>query len=386
MAQVAVSFMLLIGAGLMIRSFVRLEEQNPGFHPEGLLTMRITPSFSHYTQNGQLQALWDNVLRHVRGIGGVQSAGLCTNFPFNPQGIVNGPGNTSFEMEGRTLAKGELAPLIDTTIVSDGYFETIRQPLVSGRTFTPRDDQNALQVAVVNQTMARHRWPNEDAIGKRVRVQGNDGWTTIVGIIGDAKEYGLGRPVLDELYTPLKQSPFASDLVVRTTFQPLSLTSLIRTAIRDVDPRVAVDRVATLESLQRESVASPRVMTILMGLFAGLAMLVSACGIAAVMALSVSQRAHELGLRMALGAQRNAIVMMVVRQGLWLALGGTAIGIIGALAMTRVLATLLFSTSPTDVPTFAAISVLFLTVAGIASFVPARQVTSIDPLIALRQE
>ena len=387
LAQVAVSFMLLIGAGLMIRSFVRLQEQYPGFQPERLLTLRITPSFSHYAQTSQLQAMWDNLLRHVRGIGGVQSAALCTNFPFNPGGIQSGPSNATFEIEGRPVSKGELAPLVDSTIVSDGYFETIRQPLLSGRTFTPHDDQNAKPVAVINQTMARHRWPTEEPIGKHVRFQGgNGGWMTVVGVVGDAQEYGLGRKVLDEIYTPLDQSGFAGNLVVRTTFQPTNLAPLVRAAIRDVDPLLAVDQISTVESLEQESITSPRVMTILMGLFAVLATVVSACGIAAVMALAVSQRSHELGLRMALGAQRNAIVTMVVRQGLALAIGGTAIGIAGALVMTRLLASLLYDTSPTDLLTFAGISALFLTVAAVASFIPARQVTSIDPLIALRQE
>jgi len=386
LAQVAVSFMLLIGAGLMIRSFLRLEEQNPGFNPDRLLTLRITPSFSHYTQAGQLQTLWDNVLRRARAIGGVESAALCTNFPFNPQGIATGPGSTTFEIEGRPVSKGELAPLVDATVISDGYFETIRQPLASGRTFTPFDDSKAKLVAVINQTMARHRWPGEDPIGKRVKFQGNNGWTQIVGVIADAHEYGLGRPVEDELYLPLDQSGFAADLVVRTSFQPTSLVPLVRAAIHDVDSRLALDQIATIESLQSDSVASPRVTAMLMGLFAILAMVVSASGIAAVMALSVSQRAHELGVRMALGAQRNTIIYMVVRQGLLLALGGTAIGIAGALALTRLLSSLLFDTSPTDAFTFTAISLLFMTVAAVASFVPARQVTAIDPLIALRQE
>jgi putative ABC transport system permease protein len=385
LAQVAVSFMLLIGAGLMIRSFIRLEDVNPGFNPDRVLTLRITPSFSDYTKPGQTKALWDNVLRRVRAIGGVESAALASNYPFSPDGIVNGPGNTTFQIEGRPVSKGDLAPLVDTTVVSEGYFETIRQPLIDGRTFTLHDNADAKLVAVINRTMARHRWPSEDPIGKRLKFNGDD-WITIVGIAGDAREYGLGRPVLDEVYLPLDQSPSVDKLVVRTAFQPTSVAPLVRAAIRDIDPRLAVDQIATIDNLRHESVASPRVMAMLMGLFAILALVVSASGIAAVMALSVSQRAHELGVRMALGAQRNSIVYMVVRQGLLLAVGGTAIGIVGALALTRLLASLLFDTSPTDAFTFAAISLLFLAVAALASFIPARQVTAIDPLIALRQE
>jgi len=311
---------------------------------------------------------------------------MTTTFPFNPANIVSGPGNVSFEIEGRPVSKGELAPQVDTTIVSPDYFQTIRQPIASGRAFTDHDDPNSLKVAVINQTMAHHRWPNEDPIGKRIRFGPQNGWLQIAGVVGDAKEYGLHRAVQDEVYLPAAQNGFANNLIVRTAGDPMAAASAIRAAISAVDSQIAVDRMNTIERFRYDSVASPRVTAILLGLFAGLAALISACGIAAVMALSVSQRTNELGIRMALGASRESIVMMVMRQGLTLVIVGTVIGLAGAIALTRLLTSLLYATSPTDGLTFAAVSLLFIAVAAVACFLPARQVTSIDPLNALRQE
>jgi ABC-type antimicrobial peptide transport system permease subunit len=207
-----------------------------------------------------------------------------------------------------------------------------------------------------------------------------------VGVVGDAKEYGLERTVKDEVYVPLTQNGFSSNLVVRTATDPSSLTQAVRAALHDLDSQLAVDRVQTVERLQEESVASPRVTTILLGLFAALALLISASGIAAVMALSVTQRRGELGIRMALGASRESVLAMVVRQGLGMAVAGTVVGVIGAIAVTRLLATLLYDTSPTDALTFGSVAVVFLTVAAVACFIPAREVTGIDPVIALRSE
>ena len=262
----------------------------------------------------------------------------------------------------------------------------VRQPIVRGRTFTDHDDLKALPVAVINQTMAKHRWASEDPVGKRISFDQGQHWITIAGVVGDVKEYGLDRPMGDEVYVPLLQANFAANLVLRTAGDPMVIAPAVRAALHDVDPQLAVDRVNTVERLQQESVAAPRVMTVLLGIFAGLALVISACGIAAVMALSVSQRTQELGIRMALGAAPDSVVRMVVKQGLLLAAAGTMVGIVGSIVLTRLLKSLLFETSPTDVVTFVAVATVFLTIAAIACFIPARQVTSIDPLIALRQE
>jgi len=384
-AQVAVSFVLLIGAGLMVRSFLKLQRENPGFSADRVLSLRISPSFSAYGHT-QLIDLADKILERVGSSGAIQSVALASNIPFSPGGIATGPGDNNFEIEGRPISRGELAPTVDVTTVSPGYFETIRQPLVKGRVFTGHDDHKNLPVAIINQTMARHRWPAEDPIGKRVTFDHGANWLTIVGVVGDVKEYGLARPVTDELYAAIRQAGFGGNLVVRTTIDPLTLAPLVRAAVHDVDQHLAVDQVETMERLEYESMAPPRVTAILLGLFAGLALVISASGIASVMALSVSQRTRELGIRMALGARPSAVVGMVVRRGFLLALAGTALGMAGALAVTRLLSALLYATSPTDIFTFLAVSALFLAVAAVACFLPARQVTAIDPLEALRQE
>ena len=384
--QIAVSFMLLIGAGLMLRSFVRLQHVDPGFSPDRVLTMVMTPDFTHYAKPEQLRELSDNILRRVRSVGGVESAALATSFPFNPLGLTSGPGSIAFQIEGRPLSKGELEPLVDPTYVSAGYFETIRQPLLRGRTFSGQDGQDAPKVGVVNQIMTRHRWPSEDPIGKRVSFDQGKTWITVVGVVGDAREYGLERQVNDEFYTPTAQSGLGANLVVRTMADPDSIAPLIRSALHDVDPYLAVDQINTLERLRSESVASPRVTTILLGVFAGLALVISASGIVGIMALSVGQRTRELGIRMALGQPKSSVVAMVVQQGLVVAVVGTALGLMGALLLGRLLSSLLFETSPTDTPTFAAVSLLFVAVAAFSCFVPARRATLIDPFTALRQE
>jgi len=386
-AQIAVSFVLLIGAGLMIRSLVKLQQVNPGFNPSRLLTMRVSPNFSRYTQSQQFRTLTDNLLRQVRAVNGVETAALTTNFPFNPARLATGPASVAFRIEGRGASGGDLAMLVDRNGVSAGYFETIRQPVVQGRGLTEHDDATSLPVAVINQTMARHRWPSEDPIGKRISFNAGNTWIQIIGVVGDVKEYGLDRPIRDEVYAPLAQAGgFANNLVVRTVADPMTVSSAVRSAIRSVDSQLAVDRVATIQGLQDESVTSPRVTTILLALFAALALVISASGIAAAMALAVSQRTNELGIRMALGASRQSILYLVLRQGFAIAFAGTLVGIAGALALSQLVSTLLYDTSPTDVVTFVGTSALFLVVTGTACLIPARQITGIDPLAALRRE
>ena len=384
-AQVAVSFVLLIGAGLMIRSFIKLQQVRPGFEPDHLVTLRFSPGFPQYNQT-TLPTLMDTMLRQIKAVGGVSSAAIASGFPLIPTGIVSGPNANEFQIEGHLVPKDDPKPQTALRVVSPDYFDTIRQPLVKGRVFTDHDDQKAPGVAIINQALARHRWPNEDPIGQRIRFERGDQWLQVVGIVGDVKEYGLDRATADQVYVPLKSSGFAGRLVVRTSLDPTAVAPLLRNAIHDIDPHIAVDQVETMDRLEHDSMASPRVMTILLGIFAGLALLISSSGIAAVMALSVAQRAHELGIRMALGAERSAIVGMVVKQGLALAAVGALIGVAGAALLARTLSSMLYDTKPTDVLTFLAVSLLFLTVAGVACFIPARHVTAIDPLIALRQE
>ncbi len=380
-AQVTVSFVLLIGAGLMMRSILALEHVDPGFRPDRLLTMRLSVNFTKYDTNAKAVALINQILLRVTNTSGVESAALAGNFPFNPGGIINGPNANIMKIQGRP--EREEAATVDTPLVNTHYFETLRQPLIAGRTFTPKEDEDNVQrVAVINETLARHRWPNQNAIGQHISFDDGKTWLEIVGIVGDVREYGLAKAPEDQAYLP----GLANWLIVRTAGDPYSLTSLLSSAIRSIDPQIAIDRVSSIERLQQDSVASPRITTILLGIFAALALAISATGIAGVLALSVNQRARELGIRMALGQPRGSIVQMLLQQGLLLATAGTVLGIIGALALGRLLASLLYNTSTRDLLTFAGVSLIFLLVASIACALPARRVTLIDPSSALRQE
>ncbi|MFP5263892.1 MAG: ADOP family duplicated permease [Blastocatellia bacterium] len=387
-AQVAVSFMLLIGAGLMTRSLYKLQQVNPGYNPENVLAMRLSPNWSKYDQSRQFAYLdfFNRVLEKVKSQPGVLSAALTSTYPLNPFGIANGPNTRGFLMQGQTLAEGELAPRADPRVVSPDYFQTIQIPLVAGRYFTEADNTDAMKVAIINQTMARHRWSDEDPIGRRVSFDRGDTWITIVGVVGDVKQYGLDRETTDEIYTPLAQTGFAGNLLVRTAANPPSMAQMMREAVYAVDPETAIDNVQTLERVRSESLASPRLTALLLGLFAGLALLITVTGISGVMALSVSQRTREIGIRMALGASQAKVLTMVMRQGMTLIIIGLAAGVAGALALTRVMSSLLFSVEPDDPVTFIAVSLVLIAFAAVACFVPARRVTAIDPMLALRSE
>jgi predicted permease len=385
-AQVAVSFMLLIGAGLMMRSLVKLQQVNPGFDPQRVLVLRVFSNWSKYTTGDHYRNFSLRVIEKIQTLPGVMSAAMATNYPLNPLGLAQGPFNREFLIEGRPMAEGELAPQADFRVVSPDYFQTIRVPLVKGRTFTESDHERALSVAVINQSLQRHRWGNEDPIGKRISFDRGESWITVVGIVGDTRHYGLNREALDEVYRPVAQQSGAGFLLLRTMAEPPSLIRQTRQAIYELDAETAIDHVGTLEEAHSEALASPRLTAMLLGLFAALALVITAAGLAGVMALSVNQRAHELGIRMALGATQNGVLRMVLRQGMALVLIGLALGSLGALALTRLMSSLLFAVEPTDPLTFLAVSLVLLAAAGIACYLPARRVTLIDPMVALRSE
>ena len=385
-AQVAISFMLLIGAGLMMRSLLKLQQVNPGFNPENVLTMRVSPNWSKYATNQQFRDLYTRLLEKVQSQPGVISAAMASTFPLNPLGSITQAFNRGFLIEGRPLADGELAPQADFRVISPDYFETIRMPLIKGRVFEETDKDKAPLVAIINQTMARHRWGDEDPIGRRVSFDRGETWVTIVGIVGDVKQYGLGSQITDELYSPMAQSFGGNTLLFRTASDPMTMARVMRELVYDVDPDTAVDNVQTLEQVRTESLASPRLTTILMSLFAGLALVITSAGIAGVMALSVSQRTNEIGIRMALGATSGRVMAMVMRQGMTMVVTGLGLGVVGALALTRLMTSLLFSVEPTDPVTFLAVGTVLIAVAALSCFIPARRVTTIDPMIALRSE
>src|SRR5436853_2933718 len=390
--QVAVSFALLIGAGLMLRSFVNLQKVNPGFDPEKVLAMRINLNWSKLDTNQQILAAYRRVEDRIKTQPGVISASISNNFPLSKQGILNGPFNRDLQIEGQVLAPGEKPPRADLRFVSTDFFSTIRLPLTAGRLFSEADNERAPAVAIISASLARQRWGNDDPIGRRVNFDGGNGhnaenpWITIVGVVGDVKQYGLESDRSDAIYRPLAQGGFANYLLARTVVDPMQMSAQIRTAVRDVDSEAAIDETTTLEEARSESLASPRLTMILIGVFAVIALVITAAGIAGVMALSVSQRTHELGMRMALGAPPSGILWMVLRQGMASAALGLALGTIGALALTRALQTFLFAIEPTDPLTFFAVALVLGLTAAIACLVPARRVTGIDPMIALRTE
>ncbi|HTF37584.1 MAG TPA: ABC transporter permease [Blastocatellia bacterium] len=385
-AQVGVSFILLIWAGLMLRSLIKLQHVNPGFDPERVLAMRISPNWSKFNTNEETLALLLRILDKARSEPGVLSAALGSTFPLNQLGITNGPFNRGFQIEGRPIPDGELLPQADFRTASTDYFETVRQPLVRGRTFSEGDKDKALPVAVINQSTVRHRWGDEDPIGRRISFDRGQTWLTVVGVVGDVKQYGLDREPPDEIYIPLAQAQFGGNLLVRTAVDPMSVAKLMREAVYEVDSDTAVDRVQTLEQVRSDAVASPRLTAILLAMFAGLALVITAAGIAGVMALSVNQRTHELGVRLALGATPGKVLRMVMRQGMSFVLIGLSVGLGGALLLGRLMSSLLFAVEPTDPITFLAVAFVLISVAAAACFVPARRVTSIDPMLALRSE
>ena len=385
-AQVAVSFVLLIGAGLMLKSFAKLQQVNLGYNPEKVLVMRVNANWSRYNSSELYKNFSLRVLDKIKQQPGVISAAMSNNYPLNPLGISNGPFNRNFIIEGRPMSEGEIAPLADSRVASEDYFQTIRLPIIQGRVFTVGDTDKAAPVAAINQTLARRRFDGENPVGKRISFNNGESWVTVVGVVGDAKNYGMNQDSTDEVYRPIAQAGGAGFLLIRTMAEPEAIISQTRNAIYELDTDTAIDRIQTLEDARDESISSPRLTAVLLSLFAALALVITAAGIAGVMALSVTQRRHELGIRLALGATRSNVLWLVLRQGMALVFIGLTLGVIGALILTRWLSTLLFAVEPTDPLTFISVSVVLATVAAIACFVPARRVTGIDPMIALRSE
>ena len=385
-AQVAVSFVLLIVAGLMLRSLMNLQSVDPGFDPENVLAMRINLNWSRYHRQQESSAFYKQLMDKVEAKPGVVSAALSSGYPLNQLGIIFSPTGQDFEIQGYRVADGGPPQQAMVRTASPGYFQTLGLPIEHGRAFTDSDNETAPRVAIINRSLARHRLSQDDPIGRRISFDRGASWLTIVGVAGDAKEFGLDREPADEVYTSFAQDPGGGNLLVRTTSNPESFAKVLREAVYEVDSETAVDRVQTLERVRSDSTASPRLTAILLGLFAILALIITATGIAGVMNLSVSQRTHEIGVRLALGATPGKVLGMVMRQGMTLVITGLLLGSVAALAISGALSSVLFNVEPTDPVTFIAVALLLLAAAGWSCFVPARRVTSIDPMSALRSE
>jgi len=382
-AQVAVSFLLLIGAGLMLRSFQKLQHVDPGFQPENVLTMQIGLDFTKYNTNDKQRAFFENFLEKVQAQNGVKSAAASMMIPLTTGMRMLG----DFQIEGQPPVPGQTLPIADFRVVSESYFDTLRIPMLEGRAFLRSDRPDTPNVAVVNLTAARHFWGAQDPIGKRFSVDGGKTWTQIIGVAGDVKQYGLDKDAVEEIYVPLAQSPLLDAIVeVKTSVEPMSVARGIIELLYAVDPNQPAARVRSMEQVRAESMAAPRLTSNLLSIFALLALTIAATGIGGVMALAVGQRRHEIGVRMAIGARPGEILRMILGQGMALAVVGIALGLFGAFALTRLLQKLLFEVGPTDPLTFVGVAFMLSAATLLACYVPARRAARVDPIIALRVE
>ncbi len=383
--EVALTLALLVGAGLLVRSFWRLQQVNPGFRADRLLTLRLSLSGPNYTEGVHAVSFFERLQERLATLPGVVSASATSGIML-PK-LANSAG---FTIENKPQDPSELGLELPFDIVQPNYFETMGVQLLRGRTFTAQDTRDTPRVAIVNETFVKRYFPNEDPVGKRFTFGGvgpNTRWITIVGVVRDTKRQGVDQPVRIESWMPLAQRPSGSmEVVLRTTGDPLALGRTVREAVWSLDRDMPIPIIQSMEQILSERVAQRRLNMLLLGLFALVALILSAIGIYGVMSYAVTQRTHEIGIRMALGAQASDVLRMVVWRGMSLALIGVALGLAAALALTRVLKTLLFEVSATDPATFALVALLLLFVALLACWIPARRATKVDPLIALRHE
>ena len=387
-AELALSLVMLAASGLMMRSLYRLLQVNPGFRAANVLQMEMTLRSTQYSKDAAVLNFWDQVLSRVRSLPGVETAALGSAIP------LSGNHNRSdITIEGRPLPGPGEFPHPDFHEVTPDYFRALGIPLLRGRTFTEADSEGTPLVAMVNATLAERFWPNQDPTGKQI-LSGHPGPknkpVTIVGVVGDTKLYGLDRPARLEVYEPYRQyrqkPPTDLNLVVRSAVDPASLTAEIRSAVAAVDKDQPIVGVATMQKLVDDSVSTRRVTLILLGAFSGLALALAAIGIYGVMAYIVAERTHEIGIRVAIGAESRDVMRLVLGQGARLGLWGVAIGLVAAVGFTRLISSLLFAVSASDPLTFAGVCVVLLLVALAACYLPARRAVSVDPIIALRYE
>jgi putative ABC transport system permease protein len=384
-AEIAISLVLLIGSGLMIRSLARVLAVDPGFKPDQTLTLRLALAGSKYPNASQQIAFFQDVNRRVAAIPGMQSAGLISSAPLGG-GLYAG----GFSIESQPATPEAQDQTADRRMVSPEYFKALGIPLIEGRAFDDRDDQNSAGVAIVSESLARRFLPNEDAIGKRIKLGGRDStrpWLSIVGICGDVRDTVLESDARPCVYVPYPQFAVSSmTLVARTAVDPKTLVTAIREEVWAVDKDQPITDVKTMSAYVSDSVAPRRSNAILLGAFAAVALVLASVGVYGVIAYSVTQRVREIGIRIALGAESGDVIKLIVGRGLALVTAGVVIGLAGALALTRVMSSLLYGVRATDPITFALVTLLLIGVAVLASYIPARRAARVDPMVALRNE
>ena len=381
-SEAALALVLLIGAGLMIHSFLRLNSVNPGVNPENVLTMSIALPKTKYSTDDQVRLCYQKMLQRIEALPGVLSAGTTGALPVRARW-----GGTGITVEGRSEVQGT-----NQDTISPDYFRATGIPLLEGRYFTERDVAGAPAVTIINKALARRYWPGESPLGKRIEVASNKQWLSVVGVVGDVKRQGLEAETEPGYFTPHLQPPAGRhlhsgwNLVVRTASDPMSLAAAVQREVWAVDKDQPVTNIQTLEQVISDSIAPHRFRTLLLGLFAVVALVLATVGIYGVMAYAVMQRTHEIGIRMALGAQLRDVLKLVIGQGMRLALIGIALGLLAASALTRLVKSLLFGVSATDPVTFVIVATLLAGMALLACWLPARRATKVDPMIALRCE
>jgi putative ABC transport system permease protein len=382
--EVASALVLLVGAGLMIKSFWRLQNVDPGFNPDNALSATVSLPKAKYAEEAQQVAFFQQLIERVGALPGVQAAGASCVVPMTGNDIVLG-----FEIDGRPPLPPGSSQSTNFYSVSSDYFKAMDIPLRRGRVFTAQDTKDSPRVAVINETMAKKIFPDEDPIGKRIRFGDSDKNPEfeIVGIVGDVKQYGLDQPTTMQTYEPYTQQTFPyMTLVVRTAGDPTNLGAVIRSEILKLDKEQPATNIKTLNEFFSISIAQQRFSVVLLGVFAAVALVLAAVGIYGVLSYAVTQRTHEIGIRMALGAESRDVFRLVVGRGMLLSLIGVAGGLAAAFALTRLMESLLFGVTATDTVTFASVAGVLLAVALLACYIPARRATKVDPLVALRYE
>lgn len=379
--QVAISFMLLIGAGLMIRSFVKLQQIDAGYNGDHVLTANIPLNFSKYTTNQANLNFFDRLKQNLEGSPGILAVAFNSGAPLAP----GSPMRQEFEVEGRpTDGLSKLVTSIE--VATPDTFRLLGVPIVGGRPFSAEDKEGAPRVTIISRTLGRHYFANEDPLNKRISADKGKTWFTIVGVVGDVKQYGLDRDPVDTIYVPEAQYPMGNTILLKTAGDPMNYAGQLRKAVFAIDKEQPVTDIKSLDELRGDSLAGTRITSILLALFAALALIIAATGLSGVTALLVSQRTREIGIRLALGAQRSEVLSMVVKQSMRVILIGLGVGLVGSLMTSRLLNSLLFKTPATDPLTFGGVALILLVVALAASYLPARRVTRVDPMIALRSE
>jgi predicted permease len=384
-AEVGLALVLLIGSGLMVRAFWRLQSVNAGINTSNLLTMRVALPPAVYVNQPDVARFWSTVQDRIRSLPGVTSVAMMSGLP--PERPLNA---NETPIENFVQRPGGPIQNIDFYMtVGDSYFETMQIPLIEGRFFDQRDGLTTMKALIVNHTLARTYWPGQSAVGKRMKPGNSQDWFTVVGVVGDVKNAGIDKPAGTELYMSYRQATFgtrAPYVVIRTAGDTASLAAAARVEIRGVDAGLPVTAVRTMDEVIYASHSRPRFVAMLLTIFSGVALTLAALGIYGVISYSVAQRTSEFGIRLAMGAQPFSILGMVVSQGMMLATAGIVAGAIGAVLLTRFIKDLLFQIDTLDPLTFVAMAVTLAAVTAIACYIPARRATKVDPMTALRTE